>query len=192
MATICEKYGQNRVGAYPPNKAIVERKTQSVVESSELIGIEVEVEAAANRGISLNRVWSTKEDNSLRNGGCEFVSQPIMARHAPAALEHLMNDYLDMNICCFSPRTSVHIHLNMQDMTPDQCVDYIMLYSIFEKQLYKFVGKNRRKNVFCVPLADTTMLMSLAEYGETRQRAWAFHWNHSAPLNGDICTALRM
>lgn len=73
-----------------------------------------------------------------------------------------MNNYLAKN-CCFSPRTSVHIHLNMQDFTTPQVFDYVLLYTLFEKLFYKFCGRGRIKNIYCVPLIDTDLLVQLSE-----------------------------
>lgn len=144
------------------------------VDSSELVGIEVEVENAqisAEAG-GLNKVWMVKGDGSLRNAGFEFVSKPIPASQAPQALEYLMTHRLDQG-CCFSPRTSVHVHLNMQDFTSAQVLDYMLIYVVFERLFYKFVGKGRMKNIYCVPLADTDLLSALVEYGEQRGRGWS-------------------
>lgn len=173
METIAQRHGLNAVAAHKVT-GLAAVRSPHVIESSELIGIEVEVEnagAEAQRG-GLNRAWMVKGDGSLRNEGYEFVSRPIAANQAPDALEYLLKSYLSDN-CCFSPRTSVHIHLNVQDLTSAQVLDYLLIYAIYERLLYKLVGRSRMKNIYCVPLCDTDLLPYLCENGETRGGRWS-------------------
>lgn len=170
MATILEEYG---IRPIQPHNVTGLGKVSSphVVTSTEFVGIEVEVE---NVGLlpAMNRVWQHHEDASLRNGGAELVTQPILATVAPVCLEHLFTQVLSAE-CCFGPRTSVHVHLNVQDLTRPQTMDLILLYSIYEKLFYKFVGKGREKNIYCVPLYDCDMLPNLIDLGETRNNRWS-------------------
>lgn len=131
------------------------------IVSDQLIGIEVEVEAAQAAIANLNKVWNATTDGSLRNNGAEFVSKPIMASDAPITLKHLLSQYLQQD-CCFSPRTSVHVHLNVQDLEVTQLVNLVALYTVFEKALFQFAGRGRIKNIYCVPLVDTNLLLGLA------------------------------
>jgi hypothetical protein len=144
------------------------------VPSQELVGIEIEVEnmQQANPGHDINRVWNIVQDGSLRNNGLEFTTKPIPASAAPVALEYLLKQYLSQE-CCFSPRTSVHVHLNVQNLQQAQVLDYLLLYVVFEQLFYKFVGKGRQKNIYCVPLSDSNLLANLVDYGETRRSQWS-------------------
>lgn len=147
-------------------------ETKGVVNSTEIVGIEVEVENA--RGLlhnNPNRVWVVTEDHSLRNGGIELITRPIYASSAPVCLQYLLHHFLNQD-CCFSPRTSVHVHLNVQDITRAQVMDTLLMYVLFEKMFYKFVGQGRQKNIYCVPLTDTNLLTNLVDYGETRDGNW--------------------
>lgn len=134
------------------------------INSSSAIGIEVEVENVSGVNLPRNTVWAVVTDGSLRNNGMEFVSAPIAASEAPAAIHQLMVDTLNAQ-CHFSQRTSVHIHLNVQDMEAHQVVDLVMLYSLFEKLLYKFTGRGRIKNIYCVPITETSLLTGFQETG---------------------------
>jgi hypothetical protein len=183
MATLIPaKYGLDAVVKFPA--IFKDSKAEVIVDSDDLIGIEVEIEnAGAFMGQGLNKAWMVKGDGSLRNEGAEFVTRPISARLGPVALDYLLNQYLSKDVCCFSPRTSVHVHLNMQDMTDEQTFNYILLYSIYEPQLYEFVGKSRAKNIYCVPVGETNILACLKEYGETRQNSWMKYTGlNTAPL----------
>jgi hypothetical protein len=171
VSTIVEEYGLRTVTPFSP-AGFKTVEVKSFVNSTELIGIEVEVENARNVTQGLNKVWQVVADGSLRNNGLEFITRPIPASAAPVCLEYLLNQYLAKD-CCFGPRTSIHIHLNMQDMTRSQVVDFVLLYSIYEKLFYKFTGRGRQKNIYCVPLSDCDLLPYLVEYGETRDGSWS-------------------
>jgi len=135
--------------------------TVSPVSSDALVGIEVEVERTNVVDI-VPEYWHTKSDGSLRNGGTEFVSSPIKARYVPYALEQLLGRSLSKD-CSFTMRTSVHIHLDVQTLTKDQVLALTMLYSLFEPAFYKFCGRGRHKNIYCVPINDTTTPVSLTQ-----------------------------
>lgn len=125
------------------------------IPSKELVGIEVEVENVHDWKTS--DIWSAKEDGSLRNYGVEYISIPIPADTVHQALLHLFHDLLPEDPV-FSKRTSIHIHLNIQDLNVEEIKYLIYLYTIFEKCFYRLVEKERRQSIFCIPLQDTQLL----------------------------------
>lgn len=129
------------------------------VDSNIEIGIEVEVE---NHELlkQPKAVWAHKGDGSLRNNGIEWITHPIAAHWAPQALNDLLGSSLSNN-CCFSPRTSIHVHFNMQDSDSAQVIDITLLYTALEPLFYKFTGRGRIKNIYCVPLMDTTLITGM-------------------------------
>lgn len=131
------------------------------VPSERLIGIEVEVENHSPLHTSTSGIWSREVDGSLRNNGTEYISNPIEARCAPYAIRELLGECLNKEVCCFGPRTSIHIHVNAQDLTEKQIINATLLYSVVEPLLYKFTGRNRIKNIYCVPVSDTNLLIAL-------------------------------
>lgn len=162
MTTILEKFNLAPVVPFIPKGLPAH---SYVLESSEIVGIEVEVEnSGANHQIPRGSPWNQEADGSLRNNGIEYVSRPIPASFVPGALQQLLTGVLDQD-CHFSPRTSVHVHINAQDMQTHQVHDLVMVYSIFEKLLYKFAGRGRIRNIFCVPLVETQMLTHMVESG---------------------------
>ena len=73
---------------------------------------------------------------------------PVWHNHAEEWLTELFS--------CFkmaegSPRCSVHVHANITDFTLEQLKALILLYTIFERPLYRFSGK-RWNNIYCVPV----------------------------------------
>lgn len=116
-----------------------------------LVGIEVEVENITGP-VPMEAYWQSKPDNSLRNNGVEFVSIPLAVAQIQPALHHLYQQMARNNKPDFSNRTSIHVHLNVRDMTQDQIYTLFLLYCIFEKHFYKFVGTKRLNSIFCVPI----------------------------------------
>ncbi len=155
--TIREHFGMSAVRAAKTKLPLLEG---IVIKSEHLIGIEVEVE---NVGIAkdFDTTWTTTDDGSLRNRGVEFVSKPIPASLAPTLLNNLLVDSLSKT-CSFSPRTSVHIHLDMQTATASQVVDFLGMYCLFEKLLYQYAGRRRNKNIYCVPISETRLATGFA------------------------------
>ena len=118
------------------------------------IGIEVEVENVRAWGDPYT-LWAMKEDGSLRNGGREYVSIPLNGENVPIALLHLFQN-LNEDIQ-FSHRTSIHVHVNVQNLTLDSITGIILTYLAVEPLLFKFVGHDRDKSIFCVPLYETEL-----------------------------------
>lgn len=115
------------------------------------IGIEIEVENLDGKAIPY-AMWQTKPDGSLRNNGLEFVSHPLKGKRIHFALNQFF-DYLCKG-AHFSPRTSIHIHVNVLNLTQHQIAGMLMAYVVVEKLMYKFAGGDRDKNNFCVPMGE--------------------------------------
>lgn len=132
------------------------------IPSTRAVGIEVEVENANARGRLYSNVWTNHADGSLRNNGTEYVSRPIAANVASYALQELLTEVLDQEQCCFSPRTSIHIHVDVSGEEDVTVMNAILLYTLFEKMLFRFTGRGRMKNIYCVPVIDTSLLNGAA------------------------------
>lgn len=158
MTTIGEQLGL-RVAAISVSATLKQPVDLPAVGSDTILGIEVEVEQHAVKERP-NAVWQPKPDGSLRNNGIEYVSSPLSARLVPAALKNLLVDALDQS-ASFSMRTSIHVHMNVQDMTPQQLVNLIGVYCLFEPLLYRYVGRGRHKNIYCVPINETILACEL-------------------------------
>lgn len=119
-----------------------------------LIGIEVEVENLPDHRHAIQHSWRVERDGSLRNSGLEFISKPLKPEQVETAIEHLFNENLP-KYAHFSPRTSVHVHMNCRDLTLMQIYNVVLLYQCFEDLFYDFAGSERKKSIFCVPLGNT-------------------------------------
>lgn len=123
-----------------------------------LVGIEVEVEnvMAIDPNIGL-MLWQMKEDGSLRNNGREFVTPgAIPCSLVEPALKLLFNG-LNPDID-FSNRTSIHVHVDVRQLTLQQIVALLLTYLTVENLLFKFVGNSRRTNIFCTPISETGII----------------------------------
>lgn len=146
-------------------------KTYDVTDKKTLLGIEVEVENVPDAGSLLllsptssgkhQWLWKAVEDGSLRNFGREFVSLPISGDNIMKSLQFLKTSFettKGLENYEFTNRTSVHIHMNVCDMTVEQVATLLLGYALVEPFLYDtFVGGDRRYNIFSVPITDSSL-----------------------------------
>lgn len=159
--TIADIYGHVPVTPYVSGKALPIHNPCPTL----LYGLELEIEncdpAWATAG------WAAVEDHSLRNSGWEFVGKPMTYSVQYHALQTFFNknkpklivdDHgmptLDSN---YSDRTSIHVHTNCQNITTEQLSSICLIYQVFEKLLFNFIGNDRNKNIFCVPWHETQL-----------------------------------
>ncbi len=121
------------------------------------VGIEIEVEAQLHLPQLFlgdnNQYWSTHGDGSLRGISAEYVSKPIPRKDIVPALDFLALATKASKVKN-SVRAGVHVHVNCQEMTEEELINYIALYTIFEVPLVNFCGDNRIGNAFCLRMCD--------------------------------------
>lgn len=149
-----------------------------------LIGIEVELEQ-----IVLNRYpagWNRIKDGSLKDNGLEFTI-PVWHNHAEDWLRELFNSF---NKAEASKRCSVHIHANINDFTLDQVKCLVLLYTIFERPLYRYSGK-RWNSIYCVPVQTWAVGLNLDEmsFGDLAEAFHKYSGINIFPDNGKLGTA---
>ena len=126
------------------------------------VGLELEVESVSTEDhwVGFDAGWiDIKEDHSLRNYGREFITKP---RPPKEALELFKNVHATVQWRNprekFSQRTSIHVHVNCQNMTPAQVRQLVLLYALYEEAFFGMVSPERRDNIHCVPLTDTHLV----------------------------------
>ena len=139
------------------------------------VGIEVECE-----GANLVRVeeknWHTEDDGSLRPVGgfpslkCEWVlDRPIPVNEVQASLTYLAKRQEKATLN-FGFRTSVHVHVNCQDLTYYQLLNMVYIYFLYEEPLINFCGEGRKANRFCLRVRDAEgqleAIQELMQWGE--------------------------
>ena len=101
--------------------------------------------------------WHRHNDGSLRGESAEFVlAKPISRKEVRPALDKLFEvlSAAGTKIRKDSPNTSVHVHVNVQDLSLKQVYTYITLWYILEDMLVEWCGENRVGNVFCLRGSD--------------------------------------
>ena len=127
-------------------------------------GIEIEAEGRNMVPID-SRYWKTEQDGSLRGAfpdrAAEYVlKKPITLEQVEPALDELIiaeaNAVFD-----FSFRTSVHIHVNVQDLTEDQLITMIYTYLLIEEPMMNYCGRDRKGNRFCLRVVDADNIVDV-------------------------------
>lgn len=132
-------------------------ETKGVSPKKGEVGLEIEVEGRRLPHI-VEHWWNVVGDGSLRNDGVEYVfKKPFVRDSCLKALQHLQRtfDRCDARPD-FSQRTSVHVHINIMDMTMYDVLKFSALYYIFEESLIKNFKEHRQGNNFCLRLKDAT------------------------------------
>lgn len=138
-------------------------------------GLEIEAEGKKMDEVH-NKYWRTEDDGSLRGrypeSRAEFVlNKPIPRDEVKAAVNLLLND-LEGAEFDFSFRTSVHVHMNVQQLTYPQLLNVIYTYLLLEEPLTTYCGKERKGNRFCLRLSDAEGMLDsikLLFQGEGRE-----------------------
>jgi hypothetical protein len=122
-------------------------------------GIELEYEDWGG-GDGFGEHWRADRDGSLRNGGIEFISNPLTHAQLPAAFRN-MTDYLENTQANATERCGVHVHLNMLDSSWANLFSFSTLYTFLEPSIFKKYAPDRRDNHFCVPSYLNTALTNM-------------------------------
>ena len=124
------------------------RDDSNSVRYEQLFGIEIEVEDVLDTSWTNDTRWRTKEDGSLRRGGCEFYTPPLTYTRAVEAL----TQFYAQPTGTFGPRCGIHVHLDMRTRTMQEVLTFATLYSIVEPALFEqYCGMEREECTYCVP-----------------------------------------
>lgn len=127
------------------------------------IGIEIEMEGLkTNHDTSLKKIcegfWTIHQDESLRNvdgkSYAELVSvNGLYGADLWRALDILRENEDKINPY-FSHRTSVHIHIDIRNLSLHELVNFILLYTLCEDVLYEYASPDRKRNLFCLAFTE--------------------------------------
>lgn len=129
------------------------------------IGIEVEMEGA-NFPLQDINSWYSREDGSLRgdqeDSSREFVLiRPCKREDVANRVASLKSDLEEeQSVINESIRTSVHVHVNIRNLTTVQLYNFIFTYLIFEDLLMKYAGEEREGNLYCLRASDAEYLIT--------------------------------
>jgi hypothetical protein len=149
MTGICELFGLS--GTYKNSK-------QEGHKWPYLVGLEMEVENWQNMNQYYDgelpdiSPWSVHSDDSLRNGSEFVLTNPLSGTALEEALDVFFNQIPGKHTS--GPRTSTHIHINMQDATVEQVrVMFVIMYTL-EHSLYHVVGQGRKWGGYSMALSE--------------------------------------
>lgn len=123
------------------------------------VGLEIECEGK-NLCTDFLHTWTVTTDGSLRavdgHQPYEYYFRRPLKREAVGPALKLFHRKQMANRAEFkmSHRTSVHAHINVQQMTMKEILTYICLYLLFESALTQFAGEDREGNLFCQRAKD--------------------------------------
>lgn len=139
------------------------------------VGIEIEAEGEHMKAVD-TKYWLTCDDGSLRgrypDQRAEFVLvNPIPISVVKAAVTELtkLQEAAKIN---FSFRTSVHVHVNVMELTEKQVLNMVYTYMLLEEPLMNFCGKERKGNRFCLRLQDAEGLLDTVL--EFSKKGWKY------------------
>lgn len=124
------------------------------------VGIEIECEGI-NLPNEIKDYWNVVNDGSLRapdeprGAALEYVLKtPVAHKDSRKALELLRDAMADSRLV-WSYRTSVHVHINVQQLTLKQLYSFFTLYITLEDLLSEYAGGlERMGNLFCLRAYD--------------------------------------
>jgi hypothetical protein len=128
-------------------------ETQGLRRKQNKIGIEVELENIRYEPEVLDPYWTVETDGSLRGTHArEFkFSRPQTGERALTAIRKLTSGvYLHSD--SISQRTSVHVHVDIRNMTVSQLAEMFIWYSMYEYLFFNYYAKDRVKSNFAVPV----------------------------------------
>lgn len=125
-------------------------------------GVEVEVEFLNNAiyNVEFFNAWKIVPDHSLRHVGLEFTSGSPWSYLKTLESLQILCEYISRQAhVAVSPRTSVHVHVNMLKFSPIQIWTAACAYWMLEPLLFKVCGPTRQNNLFCLRLIDAEHLL---------------------------------
>jgi hypothetical protein len=128
-----------------------------------VVGLEIEVEGTNLKKSGLPRQWSYHEDGSLRgDDNAEYVlARPLPFEEVDTALDDLWKMFeTSKTVLADSNRTSVHVHLNVQDFYLNRLASFCAIYFILEEILTEWCGEHRVGNLFCLRAKDAPAIIT--------------------------------
>lgn len=132
------------------------------------VGIEIELESQTGSTFpkdkeELPKVWSYHKDGSLRGyDNAEYVlDKPIGFDETDAAIDDLWAVLAKKKVkLAGSNRTSVHVHLNVQDFYLNRLTTFAAMYFCVEEILTQWCGEHRVGNLFCLRAKDAPAIIT--------------------------------
>ena len=122
------------------------------------VGIEIEMEGIKDKNrlyeLQNGGYWNLTEDHSLRGSAMELVSIPMFGKDVGQALSQV-EDFFKKNKYkpTFNARTSLHVHMEVIDLSREELIRFIVLYCALEPILFNYCEESRKTNLYCLPIS---------------------------------------
>ena len=125
------------------------------------IGIEIELEGVDLKH-PIRQYWKGVGDGSLRGTSIEYVLKtPVRRKLTLQRLTSLKKELEDHGSQLQpSDRCGVHIHVNCQQLTTKQVINFAIVYLILEDLLVEMCGEERVGNLFCLRASDADRIIT--------------------------------
>lgn len=125
------------------------------------VGFEIEVEGEnLPEQAPISKYWRKDIDSSLRGESAEYVLKEPVDKETFYKAFKVLTDAIKMNKSTIRKtyRAGTHVHINTQDMSVVQLMNFIFLYLILEEVLINYCDKTRVGNHFCLRMSDASYL----------------------------------
>lgn len=119
-------------------------------------GIEFECEGVKLSGAgelpdNIATFWKAVNDDSLREGGMEFVlREPLFGEDLLNSVDTFCKWAIEKNFET-NYRCGLHVHVDARNMEHDEIISMIIYYALFEPLIFRWVGDDREGSIFCMP-----------------------------------------
>jgi len=144
--------------------------------TTQRVGLELEYEGCKAITDPLAN-WDTTIDHSLRSGGLEFVSRPLLAANIDNAVGEMLEAARSIGAKA-TKRCGLHVHVNVGQLTWGELYKYILYYVLLEPTLFKEFADGREMSHFCVPTWTNTALTQ-ALYEDNLTLRSGIHTQHT-------------
>jgi len=138
---------------------ILTEATHAQYRKGTLFGVEIEVEDAAGAEDVLG--WKLERDGSLRNHGQEYIFKTGYPYDKAHALLEEWAAYGKAAGFTHNYRTSLHIHVNVADLTPTQLAGLFCTYYVLEPM---FFDDGRFESPYCIPISQASTYLKNTLY----------------------------
>lgn len=127
------------------------------------MGVEIELEGQSRKEMNAHRergapFWAEHEDGSLRNGVEYTLNQAMMGNNLREAINYFYDNFTKFTA---SPRTSIHVHVNMRqdNETVEGLRNMVVLYYMYEDAFFRIADENRKWSSYCNAFEDNPPAM---------------------------------
>lgn len=123
-----------------------------------LVGVEVEVEKIVDGANNFRaHAWMITQDGSLKEDGVELISVPMGGKQLGYAMDELEKFFAKYKAASFSHRCSIHVHVDVRDLSTDQLWALVLSYICLEDLFFSEVHPLRQNCTYCLNLADANI-----------------------------------